>query len=418
MQRHLVIQLARLGDLVQTKRLILSVAREAEVHLCIDRSLAPVARRLFPGAVLHAVHAHKRPDFGPAQAAAANRSALAKLRVAAFERVYNLNFSGLNFALSTLFHPDTVRGYRQVGGQRMRDRWCDLAFRWARDRRTAVNLCDFWAHFVRSPVPASGVNPPATPKGGGLGVALAGRDARRSLPPKVLAPILSAMWADQGKKPVTLLGTAAEKPAAQALRKVLPPAMQDSIHDAAGATDLDGLLDVLAGLDGLLTPDTGAMHLAAHFGVPVTAFFLSSAWAFETGPVGEGHTVWQAVRECSPCRESEPCPWDVACLKPFAASEFLRLAVTRKPEHALEGVVGLTSGFDELGSTFEAFAGQAPREVERRRLREFIAFHLGEREAPAEQAHRLAARMYNERDWMTRPRRSAPRRRILQYGDV
>ena len=36
-------------------------------------------------------------------------------------------------------------------------------------------------------------------------------------------------------------------------------------------------------LDVLLTPDTGIMHLAAHLGVPVFAFFLSSAWCHETG---------------------------------------------------------------------------------------------------------------------------------------
>lgn len=417
MQRHLIMQLARLGDLIQTKRLVLSVAREAEVHVCLDHSLVPVARRVYPNAVLHPIHAHKKPGISAGEAAAANMPVFAELRAESFDRVYNLNYSGLSFALSTLFDPDSVRGYRQVAGQRLRDRWCDLAFRWAKERRAAMNLSDFWAHFSRDPVPAAEVNPQASPKGGGLGVVMAGRHARRSLPPNVLAPIAAALWSAGGRNPLTLLGAAAERPAARALRKDLPPAADAAVTDFTGKTNLDELMDVVAGLDGVLTPDTGVMHLAAHLGVPVTAFFLSSAWAFETGPVGEGHVVWQAVAECAPCLESEPCPWDIACLRPFASREFLRLAVTMRPERAVDGLAGLRTAFDELGSTYEPFAGEAPQSEDRRRLREFLAFHLGRRDAPGAGAAVLANRVYCERDWMTRPRRTAPRRRMLRYGD-
>jgi ADP-heptose:LPS heptosyltransferase len=417
MQRHLIIQLARLGDLIQTKRLVLSAAREAEVHLCFDHSLVPVARQVYPNAVVHPIHAHKKPGISPGEAAARNMPVFAELRAVGFDRVYNLNYSGLSFALSTLFDPDSVRGYRQVAGQRLRDRWCDLAFRWAKERRTSMNLCDFWAYFSPNPAPAPEVNPAASPKGGGLGVVLSGRHARRSLPPDVLAPIAAALWSAGGRKPLTLLGSAAERPAARALRKQLPPAVNAAVEDLAGKTDLDELMDVVAGLDGVLTPDTGGMHLAAHLGVPVTAFFLSSAWAFETGPVGEGHVVWQATAECAPCLESEPCPWDLACLRPFASPEFLRLAVTRRAEHAVAGAAGLRTGFDELGAAYEAFAGEAPQTEDRRRLREFLAFHLGRRDVPGDRAAAVANRVYCERDWMTQPRRTAPRRRMLRYGD-
>jgi hypothetical protein len=375
--------------------------------LCLDHSLAPLARRVFPDAVLHPIHAHKRGDATSVEVAAANRPAFGELRSVGFDRVYNLNYSGLAFAVSTLFEPESLVGYRQVAGQRLRDPWCDMAFRWARDRRIAINLSDFWGHFHPHPIGADQVNPPAQPKGGGLGVVLAGRHARRSLPVDVLAPLVAALWSARGKGPVTLLGSAAEQPAARALRKTLPPAVDGSVRDLAGATDLDGLVDAVAGLDGVLTPDTGVMHLAAHLGVPVEAFFLSSAWAFETGPVGEGHVVWQADASCAPCNEFEACPRDTACLAPFADQAFLRLAVTRKAEHAVAGIAGLASGFDELGSTFEAFAGEAPRAGDRRRLREFAAFHLGERGEPPAGGDETAARMYRERDWMTRPRRGA-----------
>ena len=58
MTKRLVVQLARFGDIVQSKRLILSLRREGDVHLCVDRSLAALARLVYPDCVIHALPAH------------------------------------------------------------------------------------------------------------------------------------------------------------------------------------------------------------------------------------------------------------------------------------------------------------------------------------------------------------------------
>lgn len=401
MKPVLVVQLARFGDLVQTKRLVLGLARSGrEVHLLADASLGALARLLYPGLTIHAVNAHSAPD------PVALKNALAGLAGIGFGRVYNLNFAGLSLAVSRLFDPDIVRGYRQEAGQPQRDPWAAMAMRWTKNRRLgAVNLADFWAGFSLPMAEASEVNPIAAPRGGGLGVAMAGRHARRSLPPEVLAPVVQAMLPLAGKGKITLFGAASERPAARELMSRLPARLQDSVTDLTGRTGWAELADAVAGLDRLLTPDTGIMHLAAHFGVPVSAVFLSSAWCHETGPYGRGHTVWQAVQGCSPCLESAPCPCGTACLDVFRTREFLRLSSGKLQGEPPAGLVGYRTDFDALGVACEPFVGASQREMaehdQRRRLRAFVARHLGiEAGSDASPAPDLAERLVEEPDFM------------------
>ncbi|WP_243367960.1 glycosyltransferase family 9 protein [Fundidesulfovibrio soli] len=373
MKPVLVMQLARFGDLLQTKRLVAGLEQAGRpVHLLVDSSLAGLARLVYPRAVVHAVAAHSRPDL------AALRESVRELGEAGFRRVYNLNYSGLSAALTTAFDPETVRGHRLEQGQPQRDPWAGMAFRWTRRRRQAgVNLADFWAGYALPLADASSVNPVAEPKGGGLGVALAGRDPRRSPPPRVLAGVIQALLPTLGAVRVTLLGTASERLAAKELTSLLPERVAQSVTDLTGRTSLEQLVDTVAGLDRLLTPDTGIMHLAAHLGVPVTGLFLSNAWCHETGPYGLGHTVWQATLDCAPCLEAAPCPNEVACLDPFASREFLRLATGKAGVEPPAGLTGYATGFDALGVCCEPFCGPDPGRAERLALRAFAARSLG-----------------------------------------
>lgn len=221
-----------------------------------------------------------------------------------------------------------------------------------------INLADIWAHLADRPVPARSVNPAPVPGGGGVGLALAGREARRSLPPEVLAPLARTLFRATGGKRLLLFGTAEQAPAARALLRRLDPAVRQACRDLTGATDLPGLAEALTGLDVLLAPDTGAMHLAAALGVPVTAFFLSSAWCHETGPYGAGHRVWQAVTECAPCLEAAPCPHGLACLAPLADPGLCRLVAGSTKVAPPPGLVGLSTDCDALGTLCRPVAGE------------------------------------------------------------
>ncbi len=413
MSASLVIQLARFGDLVQTKRLLLSLVREpdSQVHLCLDESLAPLARLLYPAVVLHPITAHgtalaKLPRGEQARLLLTkNVPAFRELAGMSFDRVYNLNFSPLNFRLAALFDPALVRGHVWKDGQEIVGQWARLAMRWSSMRRLGLNIADFWAWHHPAPVAADEVNFVATGKGGGLGVVLAGRESRRSLPPKILAGLVTALLDLRGGG-LTLLGSKSEAQAARQLARELPARHANAVRNLCGATDWPGLVDVVGGLDQLLTPDTGTMHLAAHLGVPVLATFLSSAWCFETGPYGQGHLVLQANADCAPCLESQPCSSlveaQVECLRPFSAPGLVRYLATREAGHLPPGLAAFASTTDSLGLTFTALAGPDSVAALRAHFRDFLAAHLGAGQGgqPSAVLNELAERLYTERDWL------------------
>lgn len=412
MKHHLVIQLARFGDLIQTKRLLATLCArpDSQVHLCLDHSLEPLARLVYPDVVLHPVTAHGTGLHGNEALRAMltdNRRAFADLRAVSFERVYNLNFSGLNFRLAALFDPDTVDGYAWQDGQELISLWPSMAMRWSDQRRFSINLVDFWAGYCPDMLAPERVNPPAQAKGNGLGVVLAGRESRRSLPVDILARIVATAAQARKTPHIHLLGGAGEHGAGQAVMKLLPPAVQARTRNLAGATSWADLVEIVGSLDLLLTPDTGTMHLAAHLGTPVHAFFLSSAWCFETGPYGAGHTVHQAVAPCLPCLETRPCDNGVACLGAFADPGYQRFMTTRRPEHMPGNMIAYESRFDALGQTFHPVAGMDPDSEQRARFRQFILAHLsGDRGSIVgkitDMDALLAQRIYRERDWITR----------------
>ena len=425
MPKFLVIQAARFGDLVQTKRLLLSLALRGEVHLAVDVSLVPLARVLYPFAELHALSVHGRPE---AEALARNTAVLDRWQGLPFEAVYNCNFSGTTAALCRVFEVEQVQGYRPEAGGISRSPWARLGFRLSERRALAtMNLVDFWAHFAPEPVEPRRVNPVATPGGRGLGVVLAGRESRRSLPVPVLAEVVRTAFGALGGPRVFLLGSAAEKPAARQLMRQLPAKMLPAVEDLSGKTDWPALVDAVGELDALISPDTGIMHLGAHLGVPVLAFFLSSAWQHETGPYGEGHHVWQTSRACGPCLESAPCPYNVACGQPLTQVELLRSLVAvlggvkaglstaaagEKPWPSLAADLQLwRTGFDALGALPHLLAGHDPHAAERQYVREFLAARLYVALAPAGSAKatppsdELEQWLCNDADWMLPPGR-------------
>ena len=425
MAKFLVIQAARFGDLVQTKRLLLTLAAQGEVHLAVDAGLVPLARLLYPFAEPHALAVHGRPE---AQALARNAGSMARWRGMGFDAVYNCNFSGTTAALCRVFAPEAVRGYRPAAGGVIRSPWARLAFRLSERRALSpLNLVDFWAHFADAPIAARTVNPAARPGGQGLGVVLAGRESRRSLPVTVLAEVVRTAFGAMGGPRVLLLGSAAEKPAARQLLRHLPAKMLPAVEDLSGRTDWPALVDAVSGLDALITPDTGIMHLGAHLGVPVLAFFLSSAWLHETGPYGEGHYVWQTCRACGPCLETTPCPYDVACGQPLKQVELLRslaavlggvrsgLSAAGADEKKWPGLPAdvqlWRTDMDALGARPALLAGNDAHAAERLYVRDFLAARRRLSVAPVDsapatlQSGDLDQWLYNDADWMLPPGR-------------
>lgn len=416
MAEYLVIQGARFGDLVQTGRLMLALASLGNVHLCLDKSLVKLASILYPMAVLHGINFHGKPDEA---SLLQNQQIFAALRGINFERVFNCNYSPLTAAICRLFPEDKVIGNRPAhafDGGILRSSWNRLAFQLNRMRAyTPLNLVDYWGYFAPVSAEPEKVNPVAKPGGRGIGVAIAGRESRRSLPAPVLGPILETAFRLFNKPPIKLLGSEAEYPAANRLLKYLSKDAFSRVENLCGKTDLASLCDELRDMDLLLTPDTGIMHLGARLGVPVMAFFLSSALCHETGPYGKGHIVWQASISCSPCRESVPCPNNVACLEPFSSPDFNRylaksLAKCNAPLDLPQSLQCWKTDIDDFGAICQLAGGQDIHAPMRRNIRSLLRSHIlrdcgsiNPASEPEKTYANLVAALYPDEEWMLPP---------------
>lgn len=411
MNKALVLQAARFGDLVQSKRLVLSLQAKAEVHIALDRSLGDLARLLYPHAIVHELNFHGRMDMEAIRQNMANFKILGGIN---FNRIYNCNFSPLTAAICRLFDNEAIIGYRPrklaIGGIE-RSRWARIVFALSKERKAAcLNLEDFWGYMDASPIEPEKVNPVAKGRGEGVGIVLSGRESRRSLQPEALAAIINIIFKTLGGPRIKLLGSNAESAAARKLLRLLPVAISEKTADLSGKTNWRQLVDEVNGLDMLVTPDTGIMHLAAHLGVPVMAFFLSSAWCHETGPYGEGHIIWQAVEKCSPCLESDSCPNNFACRKVFTSQAFAR-ALAQHIMHAgkdggfPENLQLWRSGFDSLGAKLFLQKGFDGNESARRAARLMLANFQGLSASglsavSPDMLRELAARLFPPEDWM------------------
>jgi heptosyltransferase-2 len=114
---------------------------------------------------------------------------------------------------------------------------------------------------------------------------------------------LAADLARDGVQTVTI-GSVADAPTTRGVRASV---------DLVGRTDLPTLAGVLTHCRTLVTNDSGAMHLAAAAGVPVTAVFGPTRDR-ETGPRGERHSVLTHAVWCRPCMLRD-CPLDHRCMR-------------------------------------------------------------------------------------------------------
>lgn len=91
------------------------------------------------------------------------------------------------------------------------------------------------------------------------------------------------------------------------INRVASGCRSGNVAIAAGRTSIPQLAALLHMSDLLITGDTGPMHMSVAAGTPVIAFFLASAFGFETGPYSEGNLVLQPVIECGPCNPNKAC---------------------------------------------------------------------------------------------------------------
>jgi ADP-heptose:LPS heptosyltransferase len=125
-----------------------------------------------------------------------------------------------------------------------------------------------------------------------------------------------------------IFGSSQEEPLGEVIRSQLPAA---EVTLCQGRTSIPVLAAHLKRLDLLLTNDTGPMHLAAAVGTPVLALFLATARVLDTGPAGKGHIAIEPDLDCHPCLAPCSHPRCHAVITPEAVAGLGLHLLEKKP---------------------------------------------------------------------------------------
>jgi heptosyltransferase-2 len=124
----------------------------------------------------------------------------------------------------------------------------------------------------------------------------------------------------------------------------------------SGATTIRELMAVVKRCRILITNDTGPMHVAAAFGVPVVAVFGPTD-SRTTAPYGQSRSVVREAVDCAPCLLRE-CPIDHRCMTRISADRVYEVAVQQ-----VSGLRGKGEGQGEKNSSAPHASRLAPDRI-------------------------------------------------------
>ena len=135
-----------------------------------------------------------------------------------------------------------------------------------------------------------------------IGIVLGAGDADRRIPLSVWNDLIMACAEQIPQCYLFLIGGEGEREAALALEHRLPVKYLNRVVNGCGRTSLPQLVSILNRCRWVVGSDTGPLHLGAMCGARAIGWYFSRARVHETGPYGTGHYVWQ--HESSQLRKS------------------------------------------------------------------------------------------------------------------
>lgn len=329
MTRILIIQLCRLGDILQTTPMLRGLRREhPEAHITLVlhdlMAQAPVPSALvdrklvFPYSRIGGVVSDAPQDWETA--ADPVREFLAEVGTEPYDLLLNISHNDISGLLSGLIPAREVRG-AYIGPDRrrlVRGRW--MTYFWSSQlwrEQGCFNLVDVhnWMAGVASDARPLEVDIPAAAHASverwldarGLAgttliaVQLGASEERKRWPAERFAQAVNALPEHLGQ--VIFVGTTHERE----LFARAQPWLTRPVHDAIGETSLPELAALLSRCRVLLTNDTGTMHVASAAGARIVDVSVGPVFVHETGPYGEGHFVIEPSVECYPCTLGADC---------------------------------------------------------------------------------------------------------------
>jgi heptosyltransferase-1 len=372
-----MIQLARLGDLVQSLPAFVSLTTrypDRPLDLLCPAPLADLGR-LFPkvGHVLEwngeQWHAWAESFVGECQPEQLRKieQYLAKLTTESYKLAYVLNHHPRAILAATLLATE-------VQGPNLRGPLDEELSPWASYlRRVAQIRGSNRIHLSDTFCGLCGVTPPPVPPvlglplidlpddlaevgisaGQWIAVVVGAGDADRSIPIAVWVDWIATVLAHDSLCAVVLVGTERDQTIALAIQDGLSPMIAGRLWDATGRTTLPQLATVLKRCHWAVGADTGPLHLAAAVGTSAMGFYFSRARVHETGPYGQGHWVWQA--DCA-----KPEAWPIQ-----ASVKMIREPAVALKQVPVSGWSLWQSHHDEWGAIFRPVGGSDPLEDQR-----------------------------------------------------
>lgn len=323
--RDLVIQLARLGDLVQTLPAI-EALQEVYPERTLDvlcaaplTSILAGARRL--GRVIPWDGAQWRAwadgwEDNPTRTLQAVQTYIAALGEVTYDRVYPLNRHVRSQLLTRLFLGRSSRKDEQDQAEARIRPWAEYLRHIAIHRgNNRVHLADAWCGMsgVRPRGRAPLLPPPAVDlpddlasvgERQGLWVALVtgAGEADRCIPVATWSRWIQEFLARTDEGQVVLIGSGRERETGQGILDSVPALLQGRVWDATARTSIPQLMKLLHKCRWVIGADTGPLHLGTLMGSRAIGFYFSHARVHETGPYGEGHWVYQHAGQAQPER--------------------------------------------------------------------------------------------------------------------
>lgn len=317
MSRALLIQLARLGDLVQSLPVLTSLRsvypEQALDLLCPSPlvslgELFPCVDRVFPwkGEEWHALATTSRTKWD--QRLVQAKGYLSQFADSSYSLAYNLNNHPRGVLAAHLLS-DRVVGPGQMGPLNPTlPAWAGYLREVAQNRgNNRVHLADAFCGLCQV-FPPSDI-PPLQALEVQLalelervvnvqtslliGIVLGAGDIDRRVPLYVWQEFIAECAERIPESYLLMIGGEGEREGALTLERYLPAKYMNRVVNACGRTTLPQLVGILNRCRWVVGADTGPLHLGAMCGARAIGWYFSRARVHETGPYGVGHYVWQ-----------------------------------------------------------------------------------------------------------------------------
>lgn len=299
----LVIQLARFGDIFQTRPALSALRRRfpgEDVHLLVRERFAAAAHATCDAKIrIHALPSAEilaavceDGEAGVERSLEKMNAFVAGLRQTSFSHIINLSFSPFSSYLTEALTENNtvVSGYTRHADGYLNIPDDSSAYFYAQvgiGRHNRYHLTEIFAAVAGVDLIPQDFTLGFSPKRNGTVVIhLGASQAEKAYPPELWREVLNGLQGRIGK--LILVGSADERAMAVKVAEDLPPHL---VSNQVGESSIEDLVRWVAEAELVIGADSAPVHIAALTGTPVLNLSCAAVNFWETGPVSAGSRV-------------------------------------------------------------------------------------------------------------------------------